>query len=106
MRGFARASVADGILGQVINIGSGFEASIGDTAHAIAELMGMTIEVEVDEQRVRPQSSEVERLFAGIEKARERLGWVPAYEDGRFSPRSRRDDRLVYRQVQSRGICR
>jgi NAD dependent epimerase/dehydratase len=79
VRGFARASVADGILGQVINIGSGFEISIGDTAHAIAELMGMTIKVELDEQRVRPQSSEVERLFAGIEKARERLGWVPAY---------------------------
>jgi NAD dependent epimerase/dehydratase len=79
VRGFARASVADGILGEVINIGSGFEISIGDTVYAIADLMGVTIEVELDERRVRPPSSEVERLFAGIDKARERLGWVPAY---------------------------
>ena len=79
VRGFARAMVADGILGEAINIGSGFEISVGDTARAIAELMGVTIEVELDEQRVRPQASEVERLFAGIDKARERLGWVPAY---------------------------
>ena len=79
VRGFARASVADGILGEVINIGSGFEISIGDTARAIAELMGVTIKVELDEQRVRPQSSEVERLLADIDKARKRLGWTPLY---------------------------
>lgn len=79
VRGFARASAADGILGDVINVGSGFEISIGDVAQSIAELMGVSITIENDQQRIRPQSSEVERLFAGIDKARVRLGWVPNY---------------------------
>src|SRR4029079_3888072 len=69
----------DEVLGEVINIGSGFEISVGDTAHAIAEIMGVEINVELDKQRVRPQASEVERLLAGIDKARAQLGWEPRY---------------------------
>ncbi len=60
-------------------MGSGFEVSIGDTARLIAESMGVPIEIETDEQRLRPEGSEVERLLASNAKAEQLLGWRPAY---------------------------
>ena len=66
-------------LGEVINTGSNFEISIGDAVKAIAEVTGSPLEVETDEQRRRPEKSEVERLWADNTKAREVLGWVPEY---------------------------
>jgi dTDP-glucose 4,6-dehydratase len=66
-------------VGEVINLGSNFEISIGDTALAIAEVMGANIEILTDDQRLRPEKSEVERLWAANEKARELLGWAPRY---------------------------
>ena len=77
--GFIAALKSDRGTGEVINLGSNFEISIGDTAHAIAEAMGATIEIVTDEQRVRPEKSEVERLWASNTKAREWLGWQPQY---------------------------
>lgn len=79
VRGFARAAVAEGILGEVINIGSGFEISVGETAKLIADLMQVELTIESDEQRLRPQNSEVERLYASIDKAGKLLDWTPAY---------------------------
>ena len=66
-------------MGEVVNIGSNFEVSIGDTARTIAELMGADIEIVVDAARLRPENSEVERLWADNTKALEMLGWRPAY---------------------------
>ena len=77
--GFIAAIRADGVVGEVINLGSGFEISIGDTARAIAEIMDAPIEIETDEQRLRPDKSEVERLFAGTDKARRLLDWAPQF---------------------------
>jgi dTDP-glucose 4,6-dehydratase len=77
--GFIAVLRATGTEGEVINVGSGFEISIGDTARAIAEIMQADIEIVSDDQRVRPAASEVERLFAGTEKARRMLGWSPKY---------------------------
>ena len=77
--GFIAALNSDRGIGQVINIGSNFEISIGDTAHIIAEIMGKEIEILIDEQRLRPKKSEVERLWASNDKARELLSWVPQY---------------------------
>ena len=77
--GFIAALDAENAVGEVINLGSNFEISIGDTARAIAEVMGVTIEIETDDQRLRPENSEVERLWASNSKARELLGWQPAY---------------------------
>ena len=68
-------------MGEVINIGSNFEISIGDTAHAIAKVMGAEIEIISDEQRLRPEKSEVERLWASNVKAGEVLGWQPKFGD-------------------------
>jgi NAD dependent epimerase/dehydratase len=69
----------DKVVGQTINLGSNFEISIGETARLIAEVTGRPIEIEEDSIRLRPQGSEVERLWADNSLARELLGWSPAY---------------------------
>ncbi len=75
--GFLAAAQSDAIVGQTINLGSGFEVSIKETAETIAKLMNTKLELVDDEQRVRPENSEVERLHASIEKAKTLLGWQP-----------------------------
>ncbi len=66
-------------LGEVVNLGSSFEVSIGRTAQLIAEVMNERIEIVTDETRLRPEKSEVERLWADNTKARNIFGWMPAY---------------------------
>jgi dTDP-glucose 4,6-dehydratase len=67
-------------MGEVINLGSNFEISIGETVGIIAELMGRSdAEFDKDAQRVRPSTSEVERLWADNRKAGDLLGWTPQY---------------------------
>lgn len=68
---------AEQVLGETINLGSGFEISVGDTARLIADVIGVNVEIETDEARFRPAASEVERLWADNAKARDRLGWTP-----------------------------
>ena len=75
--GFLAAATSDAIVGQTVNLGSGFEISIQETAETIAKLMNVELKLANDEQRVRPESSEVERLHASIQKAKEVLGWQP-----------------------------
>ncbi|HEY2918560.1 MAG TPA: NAD-dependent 4,6-dehydratase LegB [Candidatus Binatia bacterium] len=77
--GFIAGLNSDQGVGEIINIGSNFEISIGDTARTIAEVMGTEIEIITDEQRLRPESSEVERLCADNSKARRLLGWKSQY---------------------------
>ncbi len=77
VNGFLAAAQSDAIIGQTINLGSGFEISIKETAETIAKLMNVKLELVDDQQRVRPENSEVERLFASIEKAKTVLGWQP-----------------------------
>ncbi len=77
--GFIAAMNSDQGLGEVVNIGSNFEISIGDTAHLIAKLMNADIEIVCDDQRVRPENSEVERLWACNDKAKHLLSWQPEY---------------------------
>ena len=78
-RGFVAVAECDAALGNVINIGSNFEISIGATAQTIAGLMGKEVELASDEQRLRPAGSEVERLWADNTRARELTGWQPEY---------------------------
>jgi NAD dependent epimerase/dehydratase len=69
----------DGGLGEVVNFGSNYEISIGDTVKTIAEVMGVEVEIETDEVRLRPGKSEVERLWADNKKVKELFGWSPVY---------------------------
>lgn len=76
--GFISALNTDRGVGDIINIGSNFEVSIGQTAELIADVMGVEIDIATDPPRLRPERSEVLRLRACNEKARELLGWQPA----------------------------
>lgn len=78
-RGFIAAAQSERSVGEVSNIGSGFEISIGETVELIAEAMGREIEIISDAQRIRPDKSEVERLWAGTEKAKALMGWSPEF---------------------------
>lgn len=79
VNGFLRALLSEGAIGEIINVGSNYEITIGDTAQLIAQIMGVELDIETDEQRLRPALSEVERLWASNEKARRLLGWTPRY---------------------------
>jgi NAD dependent epimerase/dehydratase len=65
--------------GEAINIGSGYEISVGDTASLIADVMGRSIAIESEAERLRPAGSEVERLWADSGKAHRLLGWKPTF---------------------------
>lgn len=79
VRGFIAAAESENSLGEVINIGSNFEVSIGDTVKLIAEVMNADVQVETDPARLRPERSEVDRLWADNSKAKKLIGWEPQY---------------------------
>lgn len=79
VRGFVLAAESDSTIGEVINIGSNYEVSIGQVVEYIAGLMHKEIVVQSDQKRVRPEKSEVERLWADNSKAKELLGWAPEF---------------------------
>ena len=76
---FIAVANCDEALGQVINAASNFEISIGDTAALISEVMNAEVVITADEQRLRPEGSEVNRLFGDNSRLRELTGWQPAY---------------------------
>jgi len=76
---FLAIARSEAALGQVINAASQFEISIGDTAALIAEVMNAEVEIITDEQRLRPEASEVNRLFGGNSRLRELTGWQPTF---------------------------
>lgn len=78
-RAFEAVLRCDAAIGQVCNAGSGFEVSMGETAALLAEIMGVRAEVVCDPQRLRPENSEVERLWADTSRLRSLTGWEPEY---------------------------
>jgi NAD dependent epimerase/dehydratase len=77
--GFIAVAASDMSVGEVINIGSNFEISIGDAAHLVGELMGVDLTIRTDDERIRPEKSEVARLWADNSLARKLLGWTPEF---------------------------
>jgi dTDP-glucose 4,6-dehydratase len=77
VEGFIKAAECNNATGEVINLGTGREISIGALAKTILDTMGKKIPVVSEGKRVRPENSEVERLCAENRKARELLGWQP-----------------------------
>ena len=77
--GFIAALNSDRGLGEVVNFGSNFEISIGDTVALIAEAMQADVEIITDKARMRPEASEVERLWADNTKMIELFDWMPRY---------------------------
>jgi dTDP-glucose 4,6-dehydratase len=77
--GFVAIAGCDAALGRAVNIGRGDDLSIGELVDRIAARLGRPIRVESDTARHRPAKSEVGRLLAGTELARELWGWSPRY---------------------------
>jgi dTDP-glucose 4,6-dehydratase len=75
VEGFLRTAEEERAIGKTINLGSGTEISIGDVAKLVGHLMGKELTLVPEEQRVRPEKSEVERLCADATFAGELLGW-------------------------------
>lgn len=79
VNGFIAVAESEQTIGEVINIGSNYEISIGETVKIIAEIMKVNLKITSDAQRIRPENSEVERLWADNSKAYKLTGWAPAY---------------------------
>jgi NAD dependent epimerase/dehydratase len=77
--GFIAIARADVAVGEVINIGSNFEVSIGETFRMIADEMDVPADIVTDSARLRPQASEVDRLWADNSKAARLTGWAAQY---------------------------
>ena len=79
VNGCIAVAESDQTIGEVINIGSNYEITIGETVTIIGDILNANIEIESDLQRIRPENSEVDRLWADNCKARKLTDWVPAY---------------------------
>lgn len=75
--GFMRIAAAENVLGQEINLGNDNTIRIGDLVDKIFAIIGKPSKVVVDSQRIRPGKSEVMKLWASNQKARELIGWEP-----------------------------
>jgi NAD dependent epimerase/dehydratase len=75
--GFLLAASEPAAMGKTINLGSSREISVGDLAGMIAKMIGKPIQIESEDNRLRPQGSEVERLLADSTLAKTVLGWQP-----------------------------
>jgi dTDP-glucose 4,6-dehydratase len=75
--GFLHLAQSDAAVGQEVNLGTGVEVSIGDLVARINAVIGRDLPVRTKEERVRPQTSEVNRLLSNNSKARELSGWKP-----------------------------
>jgi dTDP-glucose 4,6-dehydratase len=75
--GFVCAAEAENVLGEDINLGNDNTIRIGDLAEKIFNIIGKTPKIVADQQRIRPGKSEVMKLWASNQKARERIGWEP-----------------------------
>lgn len=78
-RGFLELARCDKAIGEVVNIGSNYEISVADTLNLIRELMHSDVEFLLDEQRIRPEKSEVNRLWCDNTKIQQLTGFKPNF---------------------------
>ncbi len=82
---FIKVAETPSSIGQVINIGSNFEMSIGDIAKKLLSIMGKNnIDIVTDPMRIRPERSEVDRLWCDNTRAKNLLRWEPktSFDEG------------------------
>jgi dTDP-glucose 4,6-dehydratase len=77
--GFIKALQSDKGVGEVVNLGNNFEVSIGEIANLIAKFFNSEIKIVTKKERLRPDNSEVERLWADNSKAKKLFNWSPSY---------------------------
>lgn len=77
VNGFLLAAQTKGVEGKTINLGTGSEIRIGDLVEKIIAKVNRPVQIQVDEERLRPEASEVYRLISDNSQARAALGWQP-----------------------------
>lgn len=77
--GFIALAECEKAIGETVNIGSNHEISVGDVFNLIKEIMRADVEVVTDKYRLRPEKSEVYRLWCDNTKIRDLTGFVPQY---------------------------
>lgn len=77
IRGFIKAAEAEDVIGEVLNLGTGVDISIGALARQIIDLIGRPVRIEQEEERMRPEMSEVTQLLSDNELARKKIDWQP-----------------------------
>ncbi len=77
VRGFILAAQTPGIEGKTINLGTGSEIRIGDLVEKIVARVNRPVQIQVEQERLRPEASEVYRLISDNSQARQTLGWQP-----------------------------
>ena len=78
--GLLAAAESDAAIGRTIQLGTGYDVAVGDIVELVGEILGRKLEVELDEARVRPAASEVERLISDPSLAKELTGWSAEVE--------------------------
>jgi NAD dependent epimerase/dehydratase len=76
--GFIAAAESDATIGRELNLGTGEDISVGELAQKIGELLGKPLRVRESEERIRPTTSEVDRLVSENALAKSLTGWEPA----------------------------
>lgn len=76
---FIKIAECDNTIGEVINAGSNYEITIGDTVKKIIDIIGQDVKIRCDDERLRPENSEVNRLWADNKKIKELTGWTPNF---------------------------
>jgi len=76
---FVKVAESDKTIGEVINAGSNYEITIGDTVKKIINIIGEDVKIRCDEERIRPENSEVNRLWADNTKIKTLTDWSPKY---------------------------
>lgn len=78
-RGFIELARCDKAVGDTVNIGSNFEISVKDTLNLVKDIMSSEVVFVTDEQRIRPENSEVFRLWCDNTRIKELTGFEPKY---------------------------
>jgi NAD dependent epimerase/dehydratase len=78
-KGFIALAKSDELVGQTVNIGSNFEISVRETFDLIKKIMDSDVEFVVDQKRIRPEKSEVQRLWCDNTKINSHTGFTPSY---------------------------
>lgn len=78
-KGFIMLAESEATIGETVNIGSNFEITVGDTLNLIKKIMQSDVEFITDQQRIRPEKSEVFRLWCDNTKINKLTGFMPGY---------------------------
>jgi nucleoside-diphosphate-sugar epimerase len=77
VEGFLAAARSDAAVGRTVQLGTGYDVTVGEIVEMVGEIVGRQLTVELDAQRVRPAASEVMRLISDPSLAKELMGWEP-----------------------------